>query len=635
MSLLAKDNVMMLDEQQINQVWEDVAQRRASITGWLNDLAASFSAAEASFRQSIEAALQLMVADMSEIAHIDEGRLHRLTEEEVLALNMLILDNRQVSADILQQLHEHEVRIEQSRHQRWLAAFGAWRKLRSQHAVQCFCQHVQVGLSEPPACLQLFAQLRDRQEEAHKQLQQLCRKLGQLLPPHFTAKAASDWAHAANQWNARWQQEVDLALQELQAQENVLEHKVQHDLKRLHAEVIAYKGFTHQEVEQLLQLQATPVITQRREAAQQLLQQTSVFLQRQAAEWRLATEVLSSWLTSLVALYEGHKSQTKQSETAIKASLQTARQQHEQEDAQREAALDACILSVSQGSSEQALDERVDAALWCLAKIESGYRSYTIAATGMVREYPGIVRQQADMYIRCLCGILHVEPASAAAAAGPVKNGQQQQAGTTALTHHYHQQAATGQQLLEVVGGAAYLTLHDLWQALLDATPKPWQQQQEEVQPLNSPAAEQAQPAAAAAAAARAVAPLKPQQAPPDIAVAKAVAGADGTATAPADEAAQADASDRDPDSTPPCPMSSSNTALCLQLGVPAEDVQCSLQQIQVALLSDRETFAARNQGAAESWSEQVEHMLTEELDNHLRSHRPRAGRIEEEVTDC
>jgi hypothetical protein len=42
----------------------------------------------------MEAALAAMLADMSEIAHLDEGRLQRLVEQEALALNKLLLHNR-------------------------------------------------------------------------------------------------------------------------------------------------------------------------------------------------------------------------------------------------------------------------------------------------------------------------------------------------------------------------------------------------------------------------------------------------------------------------------------------------------------------------------------------------------------
>lgn len=54
---------------------------------------------------------------------------------------------------------------------------------------------------------------------------------------------------------------------------------------------------------------------------------------------------------------------------------------------------------------------------------------------------------------------------------------------------------------------------------------------------------------------------------------------------------------------------------------------------MQTLLLLEAESFGGRVQGGAESWAEQMETLLTEELDGRLRAHRPRAGRIEEEVS--
>jgi hypothetical protein len=55
----------------------------------------------------------------------------------------------------------------------------------------------------------------------------------------------------------------------------------------------------------------------------------------------------------------------------------------------------------------------------------------------------------------------------------------------------------------------------------------------------------------------------------------------------------------------------------------------------QASLLLEADSFAAWVQGGAESWAEEMEALLTEELDGRLRAHRPRAGRIEEEVRLC
>ena len=47
-------------------------------------------------------------------------------------------------------------------------------------------------------------------------------------------------------------------------------------------------------------------------------------------------------------------------------------------------------------------------------------------------------------------------------------------------------------------------------------------------------------------------------------------------------------------------------------------------------MLKDMLEFSARVLDTATDWAETREATLTEELDAHLRAHRPRAGRIEE-----
>jgi hypothetical protein len=133
---------------------------------------------------------------------------------------------RQVAADALQRLYAQQVLLEQARRQRWEAALAAWRTLRSKHAITCFCEHIVADLSEPPARLDAFAQLRAAQEDAHVQLQQLCKRVGQLLPPHLSSDAVKAWVAATQKWSEGWQHQLQGRLQQLQEQEDEVEEQV-------------------------------------------------------------------------------------------------------------------------------------------------------------------------------------------------------------------------------------------------------------------------------------------------------------------------------------------------------------------------------------------------------------------------
>lgn len=76
------------------QVWHSVEQQRGSITAGIDALAAGLHGAEQTFSREVQGALQEMVSAMCDIAHLDEGRIQRLTEQEAATLNLQLLDNR-------------------------------------------------------------------------------------------------------------------------------------------------------------------------------------------------------------------------------------------------------------------------------------------------------------------------------------------------------------------------------------------------------------------------------------------------------------------------------------------------------------------------------------------------------------
>lgn len=353
--------------------------------------------------------------------------------------------------------------------------------------------------------------------------------------------------------------------------------------------MLSFKGYTEAQLEDILQQEVQPVLDSRRTAALKLVQDTTRFLERQAAEWQLALHVLGSWLSSLVSLFENHKAQIARSDAGIKATLKAARQEFELADADKEAALDAAVLMVSQGSSEKGLDERVKAALQVLGEIEGGYRAYTAASTVRVRQYPAMIIQQCALYRQCLCGLLHVQ-----AQTGDAGPEQPQRGAINAQDVQQQQQ----QGMVEVPQGGVFTRQHDLWTALLDATEKPWLQQLNSTatpavvgdsnthqagvgRPRQSTSGDPAagNPSVRAAAVSASGGKLTAKQ-QAEAAAATALAAETAAAEAAAAEAAEALAAAAAP---PPCPAGMDGNPLCRQLAVPDSVVQRSLSHIQVS----------------------------------------------------
>lgn len=379
---------------------------------------------------------------------------------------------------------------------------------------------------------------------------------------------------------------------------------MQADLVALKAEVLGYKGLTDDQVDELLLQEAQPVCDSRTQAAQQLLECAEVFLQRQAAEWHLAVQVLSSWFSSLVSLFESHKASTAAAEAGIKAAQRAAMQQFAADDAAREAALASAVQLLSQSSDEKELDARLEDALQALGAIQQGYRAHAASAIQTVRAYPARVKGQSDMYIKCLCGLMHVQPQqqlqhsspsgeaqAAADAAPPTGSAQPASAATEQPGRNGSMEQSCVQEHIQLPTGGVYLHLHDLWAALQDATPKPWLEEFKQLQlqqDRSSSCAAEPQAAQVDTAAPPTAAAAAPKAAPTgkltkqqlaEAAAAEEAARAAEAAAAAAEAATAALAAAAAP---PPCPTGSSSFKLCLDLQVPHTSIKDGLGELQV-----------------------------------------------------
>lgn len=370
----------------------------------------------------------------------------------------------------------------------------------------------------------------------------------------------------------------------------------------LRLEVLSYKGLSEQQVNELLAHEVQPVLMARQSAAQQLLHCAEVFLQRQADEWQLAVTVLSNWLRSLVSLFESHKSSTAAADSGVKAALRSAVQRFEVEDAAREASLATAVELLGCSSDEKELDVRLEAALQALSVIPEGYRAHAAAAISAVRAHPVAVVERSQVYFRCLCGLLHVlqKPLAAALTATPSDSDPQRAAASSASSQlpsvsGAHESADTSandheeslSDCIRLDTGVSYKPLHDLWQALLDATPKPWMEQVkkqfEQLRPSmqsepHHGVSTNSTPAAPEPRAGAAGKMTKQQLAEAAAAEEAAIAAEEAAAAAAqAEQAALAAAA-----AQPPCPADAAGVELCLRLQTPEDSIREGLQALQV-----------------------------------------------------
>lgn len=148
---------------------------------------------------------------------------------------------RQVSAELLQQLHEQQTLQQQRRQQQWEAAYAGWGTLHSQHAVLAFCDVVRTTFAEPEPRQALFAQLRSSQGSAHSSLVQHCKRVGRLSPPNLNTDSVDNWVEEGKTFIRTWQQQLASYIQELTQQEEDIEQQV---VQHLNSVLMSGRGYS-------------------------------------------------------------------------------------------------------------------------------------------------------------------------------------------------------------------------------------------------------------------------------------------------------------------------------------------------------------------------------------------------------
>lgn len=696
LSVLDETQVMSLTETDVHHVWSGVERQIPERAGWIDSLAEGLEVAEEQRRVKVEAALVAMVDQMGGVAHISEGEVERILEKESLSLNLDILNNRRAYADLVTRLQVSEVELEKKRKAEWAAGLSRWRILRTHQAMKSLRAIIESpDFSEPSERLALYSYLRERQSSAYESIVSHVQHVAHLAPPYLSSKKVNGWMDEAHRRLDIWARDSSEILSKIASHEDKVEAAAQNHLSSMISHVLGYKGFNEQECMELADKECGSVIKQRRQAALELIDQTHKFLAWQLEEWRSFTSALFDWLKSLALLFEEHKLKTNENEKEVRAQLKAKRESFEAEDAAREADLEASLTALSQGHSEQALDDLVTASLACLDKIEGGYRDFHSAMSMVAKGFPITVQRANVVYHLQLCENMFIKPlvappepsaeelaanaqkkaeeeearlaaeaealrvaaeAEAAASKGKKPSGAKKGAAAAAAAPPPAPPSAPPPTVLEPASppaspkvivdnivlpdGSAFGMFKLMINVIMGKSSdilraemlRRWNVAKEEKRAERKAKYERERAERDAAAAAHnAEADIKKMKSMKRVVQTASTLAAPVPIEEPIEEEPDQGAEDQALVPPPP-PVDLYGRPHCQSLLLPPGLLSHSLKELQMGLLREMQDFAILTYDKSSEWADQRESALTEELEAHLRDHRPRAGRIEEET---
>eukprot|EP00232_Nephroselmis_pyriformis_P010039 CAMPEP_0182902436 /NCGR_PEP_ID=MMETSP0034_2-20130328/30461_1 /TAXON_ID=156128 /ORGANISM="Nephroselmis pyriformis, Strain CCMP717" /LENGTH=1432 /DNA_ID=CAMNT_0025037103 /DNA_START=83 /DNA_END=4378 /DNA_ORIENTATION=- len=618
LSNLADDKIMLLEEDGVKDLWEKTIEQAEPRRKWIEEFASDLEAVENERKETMDMLGQLLLEVLVDVRWAAEGDTERAVEKEALQVNLAILENRRVHAELIRRLQTQEVKQEKERRERWVEGMQRWRMLRTRHTIATFKARIlSEEFQEPPPRVAQIGGVREEQGRVHGALVEHLGVAASLLPPALSTPNVLQWVEEASAMLDAWGAAYDGKFAGLASLEEGLQALEEELVSTLRADCARYGAMSEEETEAMIEEECMVLVTARREAAATLHGGLVVFVSEQAAGWRDTAARMGDFMKGCARLMETQHAAVKDLDAQAAEDLKGCREAFNADDSSREEALERALTALRQGGSEKALDDRQAKALAALDDIEEGYRSFQKDMVSIAKKHPVDHKELADQYERDLCTFLRLkfnvdplpepEPEPVEGEEGdakdeppppPAKGAKKPDPKAAEVEPEEEPEPEPEPELppgppVYTAKGTEFALAVDIYEDVF--IPKP----PEEPEPEE---------------------PAEGEEAPAPPEPTKDEEGEEPDEPEPEEE----------PYTGPP--LDPAGEPYVLALLVPEAVLRGVLEEAQRTLLDEKEAAAQVVEERTATWAQNKEENLTAELDTSLRRHRPRAGRIEEEV---
>ncbi|QDZ22858.1 DUF4455 domain-containing protein [Chloropicon primus] len=599
---LEEDKIICMEEGMFREIGEEIMLQSSVRQGWIDDLGETLKGLESKRRKTTEGLLLNTLGDLVDIAYLSEGSLQRFLEKKILETNFNMLENSKVYAELQRRLRTAEVIKEKKCKEALDEGLEKWRQLRTQHAIECFKERVKSKeIYDPIQRSELFVRITDKQAKIYQALELNLASVADMLPPHnmeAAEKNVSDWLETILSNIETWQNQTMKIVERLWYEEDKLKTKVAKELDNLKSDILGYGALNEEETSVALEQNCMVVVKERELYASGLITKCTECLERQYTNWRKTCTVLGDFLASVIGSQEKQTTHLKAMEDAVRSDMRKCRSDFAEANTKREDDLESARNEISQSNTDIDLEKHVEVALERLDGIEEGYRGFHKDMLELVHAYPVNVNEADNAHWNSICKLLYIkteEDDSSAPEPQPEAEDQESadkppaeeaEEGEGGDSEEETKETEVVLEPLEVYGKPYELSAEIYGKLFAD---KP---EAEESAPEEENEGEESE---------------EPKEENEE------------------DEGSEAESPKK-------------KEEVQLEIPDPIEEVVVQeklireiLQYTQKEILHHIEVSTRENMTLISTWSTRQEEHLTDELDSRLRSHRPRAGRIEEE----
>ena len=597
-----------IDESGIQNVFDFMLQQRSVRSAIFDKMLSFLSGKDKECREYADTTIYNAIEALSAAAHIPDTAMQRLIEELTHRTNTTILGWRKANADLVRRLRVRDVEMERARRVLSSDILTRWRRDRSDHAITVFCRDLEgEDFMRPHDRTLILDEIKRSQRACLADIVAHVESAAQLLPLRLR-RSVDGWGVGSDACVSRWHTASLEYIQRMEAVEAGVQERVRERFASLVDEIKRYGHISDDEVQAYVQKEGSSSMTKRQDSARRVIALVRSFVDEQCDEWTTKLRTLVAYMERVVGRREAQREAIHDINDKTKCLLVEQRAEHERERKENERQFDAIISEIQVATSESIMDKKVEDALSKLDVIEESYRAFHALSSATLKEHVEAVRAETDSYEKTLCELLGLVKQKDSESTSPALDmtGRSTTMGTTIST-------ASGDVFVTVFDLHDWLFTKSAIAGTDDSVGK--------TQPSDDDKTSAADEG------------LNDGEPGRDSGGDDLLLGTDADAVTGADEASAADSS----------PASAEEVASYLvspETSEPYTEVQAIsmtlmstlLSQLRVSMLDDMCTMSDADVSASQRFCSASKEVMTNELDTLLRAHRPRAGRVEEEV---
>ena len=223
------------------------------------------------------------------------------------------------------------------------------------------------------------------------------------------------WAAGLSARCDAWDGACALGLKRLETLESTLRAEADEALATVRAAVEEYAApiMNERSREKLVRKRCVRVYDERNASAADYIERVRSMVEPQRVEWRRKCECLMRFARRVARVRDAHRREAEAIHENVFARLDERRAEHERVDAAKERAFDAACEDIAVAADEAKLEAAVDVAHQRLDDIELNYRDFNGAMGEIARSNPKSQREAWEEYQRRLCLVMRLVPNAA------------------------------------------------------------------------------------------------------------------------------------------------------------------------------------------------------------------------------